>query len=111
MTVDGAPIGRRSVRRRRLARRADWLTAPLACRREHRPSAATPTSAPRCRDRAIRKNLTPDDLSAVLRERRGEMILKTDGTPFDHLEEYTGARNNDIAALLDTYESAAGRLP
>lgn len=39
------------------------------------------------------------------------MILKTDGTPFDHLEEYTGARNNDISALLDTYESAAGRLP
>ncbi len=74
------------------------------------------------------------------------MILKTDGTPFDHLEEYTGARNalvntleaikrridqlvklgdeasladarllrdkfNDISALLDTYESAAGGLP
>ena len=50
-------------------------------------------------DRAIRNNMTPDDLSAVLRERRGEMILKSDGTPFNHILEYAQARNAVKRAL------------
>jgi hypothetical protein len=36
-------------------------------------------------DRSIRKGMTPDDLAALMKERRGVDILKEDGTPFKHL--------------------------
>lgn len=50
-------------------------------------------------DRAIRKNMTPDDVSAVIKERRGDVIRKHDGSAFDHIEEYRGARNAVVNAL------------
>lgn len=50
-------------------------------------------------DRAIKSNMTPDDLSAVIKERRGDVILKRDGNAFDHIAEYRGARNAVVKAL------------
>lgn len=50
-------------------------------------------------DRAIRKNMTPDDLSAVIKERRGDVILKPDGRPYDHITEYREARRAVLNAL------------
>ncbi|MEZ4462931.1 MAG: polymorphic toxin type 28 domain-containing protein [bacterium] len=50
-------------------------------------------------DRSIRNSMTPDDLSAVIRERRGEQILKPDGTPYDHIMEYAQARRAVVKSL------------
>ncbi len=57
-------------------------------------------------DNAIANNMTPDDLSAVLRENRGEVIAKPDGTPYNHVEEFDGARNS----ILNTLDAIDRRL-
>ena len=57
-------------------------------------------------DRAIRKNMTPDDLAAVVKEGRGVSIDKADGTPFQHGREYEGARNS----IVNTMEKIKARL-
>jgi len=51
-------------------------------------------------DRAIRGNMTPDDLSAVIKERRGDVIRKQDGSAFDHIGEYRMARRAVLKALV-----------
>lgn len=38
-------------------------------------------------DRSIRKNMTPDDLAAVLKEKRGVTITSESGKVYDHLQE------------------------
>lgn len=51
---------------------------------------------------SIKKNLTPDDLAAVIKENRGEQILDPHGVPYDHLWENRQAQisvTNAIKAL------------
>jgi hypothetical protein len=44
-------------------------------------------------DNSIRNNMTPNDLAGVMKERRGIVILKSDGvTPYDHVGEWEQAR-------------------
>jgi len=68
-------------------------------------------------DRAIRKNMTPDDLAAVVKEGRGVEIPKEDVTPFNHGEEYRGARNaaknqmEKIKARLKALEEGGAAKP
>ena len=38
-------------------------------------------------DRSIRKNMTPDDLAAVLKEKRGVKITSDSGKIYDHMQE------------------------
>ena len=38
-------------------------------------------------DRSIRKNMTPDDLAAVLKEKRGVKITSDSGKVYDHMQE------------------------
>jgi hypothetical protein len=45
-------------------------------------------------DRSIANSMTPDDLAAVIKERRGDIISKADGHPFDHLTEFKQARRS-----------------
>jgi hypothetical protein len=45
-------------------------------------------------DRAIRHNMTPDDLAAVLKERRGVVITDRTNEAYDHLKEWRQARNS-----------------
>ncbi|KYH06964.1 hypothetical protein A1704_21145 [Chryseobacterium cucumeris] len=47
---------------------------------------------------SIKKNLTPDDLAAVIKEKRGEQILDSNGIPYDHLAENEQAMNSIINA-------------
>ena len=69
-------------------------------------------------ERAIRLRMTPDDLAAVLKERRGVKIIDAHGKAFDHLTEATAARNslrNTIAKikerLADLYWKPDGPKP
>lgn len=50
---------------------------------------------------SIRKNLTPDDIAAVIKEKRGVQILKLDGTPFNHLEENEQAIDSIIKTIKE----------
>jgi hypothetical protein len=51
-------------------------------------------------DRSIRKNMTPDDMAAVMKEQRGVEILKPDGTPYKHLsEEWPNARRSILNTI------------
>jgi hypothetical protein len=55
-------------------------------------------------DNAVRKSMTPDDLAAVIKERRGVKIVDNTGQPYDHVKEATGAMNsvrNRIKELQD----------
>jgi len=44
-------------------------------------------------DRALKKNMTPDDLAAVMKEKRGVKIPKSGGGHYDHLTEAANAGN------------------
>ena len=50
---------------------------------------------------AIRKNMKPDDLAAIIKEKRGVIIYKPDGiTPYKHLDgEWVGAQRAIIKEL------------
>lgn len=50
---------------------------------------------------SIRKNLTPDDIAAVIKEKRGVQILKLDGTPFNHLEENEQAIDSIVKTIKE----------
>jgi len=51
-------------------------------------------------DRSIANSMTPDDLAAVIKERRGDVISKADGNPFDHLTEFKQARRS-VTSTMD----------
>jgi len=68
-------------------------------------------------DRSIRKNMTPDDMAAVLKERRGVVILKEDGvTPYKHLQDEWPQAKQSILKTIGTerkpgvYSGIKGRL-
>ncbi|HNH47799.1 MAG TPA: polymorphic toxin type 28 domain-containing protein, partial [Myxococcota bacterium] len=53
---------------------------------------------------SVRKAMTPDDLAAVIKEKRGVEIAKKEGGYFDHHKEYWQASKNlkaRIAAIQD----------
>jgi hypothetical protein len=63
-------------------------------------------------DNPIRKNMTPDDLAAVIKERLGVQIpdLKKGGF-HDHIEEFESARNSITGTIGDSKkEGITGRL-
>lgn len=63
-------------------------------------------------DNAIRKNMTPDDLAAVIKERLGVQIpdLKNGGF-HDHIEEFESARNSITGTIGDSKKGGiTGRL-
>jgi hypothetical protein len=54
-------------------------------------------------DRSIRKNMSPDDLAAVMKERRGVVILKPDGViPFQHLDQEWPQAKQSILKTIGT---------
>lgn len=46
-------------------------------------------------------HMTPDDLAGVIKEQRGEVILKSGGIPFEHIVEYKDA----MASFKRSYSS------
>lgn len=50
-------------------------------------------------DKAIRRNMTPDDLAAIFKENRGVKILKENGTPFNHLGEWRQSEKAILKSL------------
>jgi len=77
-----------------LARTREWEQTRNAYLKKWREFDTSPYPAETARllggrgaDNAIRKHMTPDDLAAVLKERRGVQILDPDGQPYNHLME------------------------
>lgn len=50
---------------------------------------------------SIKRNLTPDDIAAVIKEKRGVQILKSDGIPFNHIEENEQATESIIKTIKE----------
>ena len=50
---------------------------------------------------SVRKAMTPDDLAAVIKEKRGVEIAKKEGGYFNHLKEYWQASKNLKARMAD----------
>jgi Domain of unknown function (DUF4157)/Bacterial toxin 28 len=55
-------------------------------------------------DRSVRKNMTPDDLAAVIKENRGVKITDSNGKVYDHLMEAKQARNSIKNTIIKIQE-------
>ncbi|WP_297332583.1 polymorphic toxin type 28 domain-containing protein [Flavobacterium sp.] len=60
---------------------------------------------------SIRKNLTPDDIAAVIKEIRGEKIISIDGIPYNHLQENIDAQNSIKNAIKELKKSLNTDIP
>ena len=59
---------------------------------------------------SVRKAMTPDDLAAVIKEKRGVKIKKAEHAYFDHITEYNQASSN-IKTRITAIQDLLKRFP